>query len=289
MDIPNERSLHDVAVPRTGGVALIAGALVGMCFAYCMPVWLALAVFLAAISFLDDLLKLPVSLRLIAHTGVAIAFVHTVVPGSSLLFLTGTILAITWMTNIYNFMDGSDGLAGGMAVIGFGAYGIAAMIGMQPELAVANFVIASASLAFLLFNFHPARVFLGDVGSIPLGFLAAALGILGWQMGAWPPLFPILVFSPFVVDASVTLLRRLLQGEQILRAHKSHFYQRLIQSGLTHRATALWEYVLMICCSLSALAVMIWPPITTAVLIAYVIAYVSLISIVNRRWKSNAT
>ena len=94
---------------------------------------------------------------------------------------------------------------------------------------------------------------MGDTGSIPLGFLAASCGALGWQRDIWPVWFPFLVFSPFLVDASVTLVRRLLRGEKVWRAHKEHYYQRLVQAGWGHRRTALMEYILMIAVALSAL------------------------------------
>jgi UDP-N-acetylmuramyl pentapeptide phosphotransferase/UDP-N-acetylglucosamine-1-phosphate transferase len=101
-------------------------------------------------------------------------------------------------------------------------------------------------LGFLVFNFAPARVFLGDAGSAPLGFLAAALGLLGWQERVWSGWFPLVVFSFFVVDASITLLRRGLQGERIWLAHKEHLYQRMVASGLGHTRTALLAYGVMV-------------------------------------------
>lgn len=95
---------------------------------------------------------------------------------------------------------------------------------------------------------------MGDVGSIPLGFLAAALGLMGWQQGAWPLWFPVLVFSPFLADASVTLLRRLARGERFWQAHREHYYQRLIRMGWGHRRTAMLEYLLMVAVTASAVA-----------------------------------
>ena len=113
--------------------------------------------------------------------------------------------------------------------------------------------VSASAAAFLIFNFHPAKIFLGDSGSIPLGFLASGLGLLGAQRGNWPLWFPLMVFSPFIVDATVTLLRRLLSGDKIWQAHREHFYQRLILSGFGHRNTALAEYVLMLICGLLGL------------------------------------
>jgi UDP-N-acetylmuramyl pentapeptide phosphotransferase/UDP-N-acetylglucosamine-1-phosphate transferase len=157
------------------------------------------------------------------------------------------------MINVYNFMDGSDGLAGGMALFGFGFYGGAAWLAGDSAFASVNFAVAAAAAGFLFFNFHPARIFMGDAGSVTLGFLVAALGLLGWQQGHWPAWFPVLVFSPFIVDASLTLARRLLRGEKVWQAHREHYYQRLVRMGYGHRVTALLEYVLMLLAGLSAL------------------------------------
>jgi UDP-N-acetylmuramyl pentapeptide phosphotransferase/UDP-N-acetylglucosamine-1-phosphate transferase len=145
-------------------------------------------------------------------------------------------------------MDGSDGLAGGMALFGFGGYAVAALSGPTPQidLGIASAAIAGAAAGFLLFNFHPARIFLGDSGSIPLGFLAGALGYWGWLKGTWPVWFPALVFAPFIADASVTLLRRLARGERFWQAHREHYYQRMVQLGMGHGRTACAWYLLML-------------------------------------------
>jgi UDP-N-acetylmuramyl pentapeptide phosphotransferase/UDP-N-acetylglucosamine-1-phosphate transferase len=150
------------------------------------------------------------------------------------------------MSNLYNFMDGSDGLAGGMTVIGFGYYGLFAFLAKEYDFAVINFSIAAAAMAFLLHNFYPARIFLGDVGAVPLGFLAAVLGILGWLENVWSIWLPLLVFSPFIMDSTVTLIKRLLRGKNIWQAHREHYYQRMVQSCLGHRNTALSGYALML-------------------------------------------
>lgn len=164
------------------------------------------------------------------------------------------IIIIVWSTNLFNFMDGADGLAGGMALIGFGTYGYAAFtVVPSSDLSIVAAIIAGASLGFLLFNFPPARVFMGDAGSIPLGFLAAVLGLYGVFLEVWPVWFPVLVFSPFIVDATVTLCRRLVKGEKFWLAHRQHYYQRLILSGWSHRRTTLAYYVVMLTGAVSAL------------------------------------
>jgi UDP-N-acetylmuramyl pentapeptide phosphotransferase/UDP-N-acetylglucosamine-1-phosphate transferase len=123
----------------------------------------------------------------------------------------------------------------------------------SPPRAWRRVALAAGAGAFLVFNFHPARIFLGDVGSVPLGFLAAALGLLGWRDEAWPLWFPLLVFALFIGDATLTLFKRLIHRERVWQAHRTHYYQRLNQLGAGHRGTAFIAYGLMLGCSAAAL------------------------------------
>jgi len=252
-DIPNERSLHTEPIPRIGGVALMAGIFSGWIKLFeFWEWWIVLPTFgLFVLSLVDDITNLSAKTRLVGHISAA-----TIVLGGAgmdLLWLIPVLLYIVWMANLYNFMDGSDGLAGGMALFGFSFYGIAALMCGNEAFAMMNFSIGAAALGFLYHNFHPAKIFMGDSGSIPLGFLAAAFGVWGWKQEYWPIWFPVLVFSPFVADATFTLLKRMWQGENLTRAHRNHYYQRLVQMGLGHRNTALAEYVLMLLVGISAL------------------------------------
>jgi len=255
MDHPNQRSLHRQPVPRGGGVAIIL-ALFGAWGLLLQPATLMMLLVgvLAGISYTDDWKGLPVAARLTVHTLAAMVLVHSGLPEQNLDFWLSIGLAgyIVWMTNAYNFMDGADGLAGGMAVFGFSAYALAALAPAE-SFATLCFTVAAATAGFLPFNFPPAKIFMGDIGSIPLGFLAAALGLIGWQQQIWPFWFPLLVFSPFLVDASVTLLRRMMRGERFWQAHREHYYQRLIRMGWSHRRTTLSEYLLMAAASASSL------------------------------------
>ena len=262
LDQPNERSLHERPVPRTGGIAVLAGTGTAVAFlqaAYWLP--LALALVLAALSLVDDLRHMPTPVRLIAHlTAAAVLVGNALWPGPPLEVVL-LILAITWITNLYNFMDGSDGLAGGMTLIGFSTYALAAYLAGNLVLAALCIAIAAAAAAFLAHNFPPARIFLGDVGSIPLGFLVGALGVLGWRDGLWPLWFPVLVFGPFIGDATITLIRRLLRRERVWQAHRDHYYQRLVRMGFGHRGTALTGYAAMAFCGAVALFGRTEPPI----------------------------
>jgi len=255
LDEPNARSLHERPVPRTGGIAVLLGAAVALGFG-AAPLWLpmALALALAVVSFLDDLRGIPTALRLVSHVAAAGVLVWYVLSPMHPVEMAVLIAALAWITNLYNFMDGSDGLAGGMATIGFGAYSAAAWLSGEAALASLCVALSAASAAFLIHNLHPARIFLGDVGSIPLGFLAGALGIVGWRNDAWPLWFPVLAFGPFIADATLTLIRRLVRGERVWQAHRSHYYQRMVMMGLGHRGTAFVGYGLMLVCAAAALA-----------------------------------
>lgn len=256
LDRPNARSLHVHAVPRVGGLAIWAGWFAGTLWLPGSKAWLASLAGIIAISLLDDRRSVHPALRLAVHVAAAALWVWLAAPAVD---PVTAVLAIVWMANLYNFMDGSDGLAGTMTLIGFGAYALAAGLAASPtgELSLA---LAAASAAFLLFNLPPARVFLGDAGSVPLGFLAAVFGLAGWQEGAWPAWFPVLVFLPFIADASLTLIIRLLRGRRVWEAHREHYYQRLVQSGWGHGRTLALYAALMLGAAASALSLLAWLP-----------------------------
>lgn len=246
------------------------------------------ALALCTVSSLDDWRGLPIAVRFGAHVIVAAAFIMLSAPGLHPLGFVAAVLAIVWMTNLYNFMDGSDGLAGGMTVFGFAALALAAHFSGALTLALMAAIVAAAAAAFLWFNFHPARIFMGDAGSVPLGFLAAALAVLGWDRGAWPVWFPVLVFSPFIVDATVTLFRRAARGEKVWRAHKEHYYQRLVRMGFGHRDTALMEYVLMGSVAGTALlAREANQAMQLLMLAAWFGVYAALMARIDRRWRAH--
>jgi UDP-GlcNAc:undecaprenyl-phosphate/decaprenyl-phosphate GlcNAc-1-phosphate transferase len=287
LDHPNERSLHASPVPRVGGLGVMAGLLAATLLlwqAMPLPV-IGIALGLALLSWFDDVRGLSVRVRLPAHLLAAALLLLLLDESDPMVLVLGS-LAIVWMTNLYNFMDGADGLAGGMAVTGFGAYGIAAWLGGVPELAALGWAIAAAALGFLWFNFPPARVFMGDAGSIPLGFLAAGIGWLGVRHEVWHPLFPLLVFSPFIVDASVTLAARLRRGEKVWQAHRGHYYQRLVRMGCSHRCLALSAYGVMGMTALTALAMEALPESRWGVVFAWAAFYLWAMRRIDRRWRA---
>jgi UDP-N-acetylmuramyl pentapeptide phosphotransferase/UDP-N-acetylglucosamine-1-phosphate transferase len=278
LDHPNDRSLHQHPIPRTGGLAILGAGLCGMVLvglalpdvranlAILSPGLIALAV----VSLLDDRYGIPVKWRLLVHVWASASLVFAgyapnllelpifALPLPAWITSILTLLFIIWMINLYNFMDGMDGFAGGMAVIGFCA--LAWLGRADAGFAAVCLTVAAASAGFLVHNFPPAKVFLGDTGSTTLGFLVAACSLWGSKAGLFPFWVALLVFSPFIMDATVTLLRRLLRGEKVWEAHRTHYYQRLVLLGWGHRRTVVAEYALMLACAGSALLAVRLPP-----------------------------
>jgi len=256
-DAPNQRSMHIRSVPRAGGYAIWAGFLpVALWFPPAFPGtlagWLLPWLLIACISAVDDIRGLAVGIRLLTHVVAALwvaigLFAQTLSSGTSWASTATAIgscaLVIAWASNLYNFMDGSDGLCATMTLLGFTAYGVAAF--PAGDAAIPYFALAAATVPFLVVNRPRATMFLGDVGSIPLGFLAASFGIAGALTGLWQPWFPVLVFMPFIADATATLVRRIARGERLSAAHRDHYYQRLNRLGAGHTGTLSLYAVLM--------------------------------------------
>ena len=239
----NARSLHTAPIPRVGGLAIWAGWIPVACLVPAPPgmgiaTWGVPWALLFAVSLRDDMRGVAIAPRLAVHGIAACWFAWAsaaFLPGGTPLSMALVALVAAWSLNLYNFMDGSDGLAAAMSVAGFAAMGAVLLWHRMP--ADAPLALAAATIPVLLVNRPPARIFLGDVGAVPLGFLAAALGIGGVGAGAWGAWFPVLVFLPFIADASVTLGRRALRGERFWEGHKTHYYQRLHQMGAGHAGT----------------------------------------------------
>lgn len=255
LDRPNPRSLHSRPIPRIGGVCVWVAVFVVLAWtenARAVNPMLPMALLIVAgISLLDDWRAQPVLLRLSAHLLAAMLAAHVLFPGEWM-WIFPISLGLTWAGNLFNFMDGSDGLAGSMAMIGFGTLGVIAA-SAHHQIAILALTIAAAAAGFMLFNLPPARVFLGDTGSVPLGFAAAALSIWGARDGVWHWLLPVLVFLPFLLDASWTLAARVCRGERFWQAHRQHLYQRLILAGWSHPRLLAAADAVMCCAAFSAL------------------------------------
>ncbi len=266
LDVPNARSSHQVPTPRGAGLvivavsaaALIADSWSGRVAVTSYGVVAAIgALFIAGISLIDDFRSLGSLTRLAAHSAAAIVVVSAW-GGAGEWEWVARVTAVVWivgLTNAYNFMDGVDGIAGGQALVTAITLAIVAWhVGAFGAVAVGTALIGS-SAGFLLFNWSPARVFMGDVGSAYLGFLfaAVALGLMDRSPAAAAAV--VLSLWPFLFDTSITLVRRALKGENVLASHRTHLYQRIVIAGATHGTVAL-GYMTM--SALAAAAAMVW-------------------------------
>jgi UDP-N-acetylmuramyl pentapeptide phosphotransferase/UDP-N-acetylglucosamine-1-phosphate transferase len=266
LDHPGHRSLHAVPVPRLGGVALWCGFAVGglLCSTWLTDVldlyWLAGGALLWLVSLADDRGAIAIRWRLLVQLAAAMLVLQgtTLLPGapaSAWFWLPFAVLLVLWSINLYNFMDGMDGLAACMAIVGFSALGILAWQQWSHGFAVLCLLLVMATAGFLCFNFPPARLFMGDSGSTGLGFAMATVGLKGFRDGLYDWWVPLLVFSPFWLDASLTLLRRLCRGEKVWLPHRQHLYQRWVMAGCSHRQVLAAYLLVMLACAAS---VLIW-------------------------------
>ena len=265
-DTPNQRSLHSVPTPRSGGIAIVIGMglstlaiFVSVDNDFILPTnYLIGCLLIAIVSFMDDLFHLSPLTRLLFQSLAALLVVFssslyspgniTAIGGMVLLLV---VLAVVWSINLYNFMDGMDGFAGGMSVIGFSTLAIIGYLSGADGYGIFCAMIASAAAGFLIWNFPPARIFMGDLGSTTLGYLMAVMSIYGVVEKIFPWWCPVIIFAPFWLDASLTLLKRILAGKRFWEAHREHYYQRLVLAKHTHRQVVLWEYALMILSAVS--------------------------------------
>lgn len=257
LDLPNSRSSHSAPTPRGGGLAVLGIALpvmggvllVGPSAPLLFWAVLAGALALAGLSWIDDLGHVPAPLRLIGHFA-AVGLVLVLLP-PAFLALQGLVplwadrlfiaLVWVWFINLFNFMDGIDGITGvETIVLGLGLFMAGLVIsGGGAWVAIASawgLILAAAAAGFLVLNWHPARLFLGDVGSIPLGFLLGflLLGLALWGYWAAALILP----AYYLADATLTLARRALAGAPPWQAHREHFYQRAVIRGHSHARVA---------------------------------------------------
>jgi UDP-N-acetylmuramyl pentapeptide phosphotransferase/UDP-N-acetylglucosamine-1-phosphate transferase len=308
-DVPNARSLHARPVPRAGGYAVWAGFVPAALLAAPRapiewPLWLPGWVALVIVSAIDDVREVRVLPRLAVHAAAALwaaAWLvlqqpHAYDPVAALLSTIAIALVIAWSANLYNFMDGTDGLAATMGAIGFVAYALGVLANdpaASTAAASATFVAAAAAIIpFLAVNRPRASMFLGDVGAVPLGYLAAVFGIGGVVGGWWETWFPLLVFLPFIADATLTLLRRMARGERLWEGHRSHFYQRLHQLGAGHAGTLAAYGAAMVGSAATALYCRFRAPVAGWwALAAWIAVVLTLFATIDYHWrkKTNAS
>ncbi|WP_295797982.1 glycosyltransferase family 4 protein [uncultured Microbulbifer sp.] len=256
LDIPNHRSLHETPVPRTGGWAMVVGVFVALLWAPVAMSAVTVTAFalLLAVSLADDLRTVSARLRFAVQAGSVALLLVDLAPGLAWWLMPILLIGGVWVVNLYNFMDGMDGFAGSMTAIGFGTLaGISAFRG-EAELAGICGIMAASSMVFLYYNWPAARIFLGDAGSTSIGLAVFAVSVYGWQQSVFSPLVPLIIFSPFWVDATYTLLRRMYNRERWWEAHRQHLYQRSALSVGTRKTLGI-ELTVMLGTSLAAISV----------------------------------
>ncbi len=278
LDTPNIRSSHQSPMPKSGGLAIVAAFFAGSIINFFLngqnmvngltfSGFLAASLAIAAISFYDDLKNLSFLIRLATQTGaVLVLFSFGLVidelslPGLGAIQFGWmaypfTYLWVVGMTNAFNFMDGLDGLAAGTAALASLFFAAITISHGNILVSTISSTLLAGILGVLVFNFPPARIFMGDVGSTFIGFVLAVLAIIaaGHDLAHTSFLvMPLLVFN-FIFDTTFTLVRRLLAGENITKAHRSHLYQLFNQLGYSHRTVSLTHYAMCILQGLGAL------------------------------------
>ncbi len=255
LDRPNDRSSHSQPTPHGGGVPMLFAFCAGILMAFysgvpigtSYQVVLLVALVLMVIGVLDDLWHLPVLLRftlygLCALLTVSILWVplFPVLEVRHYFLLATAAIALLWLMNLFNFMDGIDGLAGLQGVFACAAAALLSgwINGSQP-FALICMLLAMALSGFLFWNWPPARLFMGDAGSVPIGFLLGALALLGAADGLLPLACWLILLAPFITDATYTLIWRAATGQPFIRPHRLHAYQRLSRLWRGHLSVDL--------------------------------------------------
>jgi Fuc2NAc and GlcNAc transferase len=285
LDHPGERQSHTVATPRGGGAGMIGAFLIASLFfsgAGAPDPWLVCivpgVVVLAITGWWDDHASLSIGIRFFVQLAASFSllwcavnsgWVQGVIPVS----ISG--LFIIWMTNLYNFMDGSNGMAGLQGVFAATVLAVLFQLSGDIQFSLLSFLLAASCAGFLPWNLGHAKVFMGDVGSLALGFLFAAFLFYGIGTGAFDFPVALLVMSLFLTDATLTLFWRVIRGERWYTAHRLHLYQRLIADGRTHGRVAMLYQAINLTLVLPGIVVaVIFPVLAWAVALALTLIFV---------------
>lgn len=259
LDIPNERSSHSIPTPRGGGIAIVISFLCGLVLLWMMSLledrpFVAFSVsglLLAIIGFIDDRDHIAVRWRLLAHF-LAAGWLLYWLGGMPAILIFGTeyhlgwtghllaLAALVWLLNLFNFMDGIDGIAGVEALSSALVVGLLMMLLVDhPEAARVQVLLSGAVAGFLVWNFPPAKIFMGDAGSGFLGLMLGALALYSTHISTQMLWVWVILLGVFIVDATFTLLRRLLRGDKVYEAHRSHAYQYASRKYNSHLPVTL--------------------------------------------------
>ena len=273
---------------RGGGLAIWLGWCAGVLWLPGPQPWLFPLAAIVIVSFFDDRHGIPALLRLFVQLVAAIAWLWLAAPMPDLVVAAMMAVAIVWMANLYNFMDGSDGLPVAMTVVGFGAYALAAYLGRKQPRARPPCACGRGPCPFLLANWPPARIFLGDAGPVPLGFLAAVFGIEGWRARMVASVVSAARFPAIYCGCQ----RRpccagCCAASRVWQAHRDHTTRRLVQLGLGHAGTLALYAALMVGAAVSALAALARAPQAGWYLLAVWVAVLAgLFGSVAHQWRT---
>lgn len=291
LDAPNARSSHSQPTPHGGGAALLVAFAAGLLLStLAHGSWgepflllIAAASILAVLGLIDDLHGLSVRVRLSMYTavclGVATVLLHDTL-ATNPLHAVGLVLvaalAMLWLLNLYNFMDGIDGIAALQTVLACtAAAGLSWLSSGDAAYSRFCLLLAAAHCGFLVWNFPPARLFMGDAGSVATGFLLAGLALVGAVQGQLNPLCWAVLLAVFVTDASWTLVWRIATGQSFTQAHRSHAYQRLSRKWNSHlKVDMLLLAINLLWLVPLAVALQFWPQYS---LILVFLAYLPLV------------
>ena len=295
LDFPNDRSSHVTPTPRMGGVPIVAAALIAFGFwiywaagDWSIHEWLScsvlFAVAMAILGFCDDLYSLSAIFRFLVQFVFASILLWTasgLLPGFAIkgwtipgvVWVIVGVIWIVWMVNLYNFMDGIDGLAGGEAAVASCFFFLVFAYYGEAGWAVTNLFIAAASMGFLVHNWPPARVFMGDSGSAFLGAFYGVQSVVAALSTPVPFLVLVLPFANFILDTTFTLFQRLIRHEKWYQAHRSHFYQRMTNLGMSHAEVTLVELVSVVFSCAAAIGY-IRSGVTVRVVVLFVVVVV---------------
>jgi len=306
LDIPNERSSHSIVTPRGGGLAIVATFVLAVVFIAILgliSINAAIALvggglLIAAVGWADDKKSVSPPWRLAVHFLAAIWALYwlggftRIDMGFTMIHLgwAGSVIAavgIVWLINLYNFMDGIDGIAGTEAIsVALGA-GVLLFWGGSTGLAWVCLTLAMAVGGFLVWNWPPAKIFMGDVGSGFLGFTFAVLALWSENAGAVPFIIWLLLLGVFIIDATITLIKRMSKGEKLYEAHRSHVYQLAVQAGYSHKQVTLTVLLINIVLGLIAAMALYYYNyqgfIALAALIMLIIAHLIMGRVLNTR------
>jgi Fuc2NAc and GlcNAc transferase len=302
LDLPNERSSHSIATPRGGGAAIVLASAIGIGLSAALGIVDTREAFtlasgmlvLGIVGWTDDRRDVTPRVRLAVQFGIAFWTVYMLgglpsiqvgthsMPLGAIGYLLAA-LGIVWSINLFNFMDGIDGLAGSQAFLIFGTIALLLFLRHDYSLATIPAILAVTSVGFLVWNWPPARIFLGDVGSGAIGYLIAGLALASENKGSVPVLAFVIVYGVFICDASVTLLRRWSRGDRVTEAHRDHAYQRLTRALGSHRTVTSWAAAVTVLFAILGGAAALEPRLALPALLFTALLMVALLLAVEKR------